>query len=672
MTTENHTTLGGPIGATHTGSGPQTNLNFLLGAENLLDPAALLTGRATRRFRTFTDDEPARLRARFAAPPGLQAARRRLGEHGTVLLHGAPGTGKHTAGVALLSENSSATGRLHRLDGQASGDERALDPGLVEEGDRLLLDLTGVDTARKESLLTALPSFRAEVRSKSAILAVALPDTPQRLIPSALLPCLAPLQRPDPWRALRMHLRADGIHPRPDDLRDAWLADFLAHAAMADVAALAAGALHARERPGSGTTHCAQWLREALDTLTPGSADIRPVLAGLPDAGSLSLYLCTALLEGARSDVVERATERLLSAVGHPRLDTPLLHRRALSDRLADLKGTVHADGTVHLPDGHAAAVREYFWTNYPALRDTLGTWAEKTVDADRVGPADRYALIERFAEQTLRTDRPDVLVRLVESWTESRESAEPRYTTARASSAGKALTLGLLDERHGGYFRRRTYEWSRSSGTGPRLAEVLVEVCARVLAADYPHQALVRLLHLARRQRGPAGRKAQEALARLTADDHRLFRRLLAQLTDAHGADRASDIRLFLALVAPERPTDTAPRYRTLLSDGDVRRRLTDGWDTVWRLLPERDRAGALRTWLDTALEEPDTTGDRLLGILVNSCRGRGTDLSRLHLQVRQRSAGHPRGPALFEKFWERCAVALGLEPAPREKVPS
>ncbi|MGH3833752.1 MAG: hypothetical protein ACRDRS_25495 [Pseudonocardiaceae bacterium] len=193
-------------------------------------------------------------------------------------------------------------------------------------------------------------------------------------------------------------------------------------------------------------------------------------------------------------------------------------------------------------------------------------------------------------------------------------------------------MECGLNDERYGFFFRRQLYAWSRDPNLSPDLAQVVIQVCSEVLALTHPEQALVRLHHIVRRHPGTAtGEAARDALRKLVDSDRRLYRRLLARVTDDLMKDTARDVALFLELAAPDRLIQPPP----LISDAAVGAQLRTGWTAVLGGLSSPDCTHPVRTWL-AAAHEDNQYRELLLTVLVEADEGQGDQLSRLYVIAR------------------------------------
>jgi hypothetical protein len=609
-------------GPLHTGQGHQYIFQSGPDVRNRRPPG--------RDRHAMARDDLIRLLRRFVPLPDTGRALAMVDENGTVLLTGARGSGRHATARMLLYRLSGPRSRLQELaDRSAVPDEPVLDADAVEAGDLLLLDLSNTEDDRYRALLPRLSWYRAEISERGAHLAVVLPPDRERSLPGDLASLVVSIGRPDGLLVLRGHLRADQIPFQADQLGAPALLPYLTSGPIRDIAALATLVRTARDRAGSAGAF-PDWLAVALKAMSDQDGDVATQLRDLPDGRQRALLLTSAMLSGAPADVVHHATARLLDTTGFPADDRPALARPSLSEQLSAIKVETDRAGRVRFAAlGYDRAVRTHFWTNFPDLRKDFRNWIGEvsTLPAED----DRTALVVRFAEQALRHDRPNDLFVLAKRWADQR--------------AEVALAAGLRDERYGWLFRRQIYDWSRDSGLSANLTEVVIRVCADVLALTHPDQALVRLQHLARRQGGPA---ARAALVELVQPDARLFRRLLDRIVaDLSRPDPwSTDVDLFRAVAEP-----------SLVRDVGLRERLVAGWHAVLGLRPE-----AARDWL------PAGTDDRVLSVLVAACGDRAAACNRLYAVgrdwAREAGADHGARGRIVADLADRIDAAQGIEP--------
>ncbi|WLW56498.1 ABC transporter substrate-binding protein [Streptomyces sp. YU58] len=573
--------FGRTYGSVHSGDGDQFNIF-------IQEAASRLREQAGSRRRTIAEEDREHLAAHFVPPPGLHRARTRLAESHTVLINGLPGSGRRTAALMLLHDLSEARGTLHELPDTSDDDTASepLDTGDIGDGDRLLLDLSEVDESRFVAVQNALSGFRAGLRTRGARLAVVLPHRLGYLLKDELKRFTVEIGRPPARRVLVRHLRHDDIAFSPEDLGGTELGTFLTQAPMCEVAELADRIRTFRDTSPAdrGFPH---WLADALLHQQDQTARVATDLAAEQSGRHKALLLSLAMFHETTPGVVLQAANSLLGLLSHPPDTTPRLDRADLHAELAAIKAETGPNGRVRfdIPE-YDRGVREHFWTFLPDIRRQLRDWFKDCLTDLALPKDDRTRAVERFAEQSLRTDRREDLIWLAERWTS--KGAPERLIP----DAAQVLACGLDDDRHGRFFRQRIYEWAVSGETGDRLGEVLVVVCAETMAGSHPDQALVRLHHLARRSGGRAQAAARGALRKLTGTDHRLYRslldRLVAGIAHRHGPrDRA----LFLELADPVR----------LIGYRSVRDSLIACWSDVLRQDVESWRL-PLMGWLGAA----------------------------------------------------------------------
>lgn len=590
--------VGQAHGSVHTGDGHQYNFYFQEAASRLREQAR------TRR-RVIDEEDRNHLAERFVAPSGTQYARARLAESHTVLISGLPGSGRRTTALMLLHELSETRGTLHELPDTSDDDTAStpLDTSDINRGDRLLLDLSEVDESRFVAVQNTLSDFRVGLRARGAHLAVVLPHRLGYLLKDELKRVTVEIGRPSARRVLVRHLRCDDIAFSPEELGGAGLGTLLTQAPMRDVAELADRIRHCRDASSAdrGFPH---WLADALLHQQDQTARVATDLAAEQSGRHKALLLSLAMFHDTAPAVVLQAANSLLGILSHPPDPTPRLDRADLSAELSAIKAETRPNGRVCFTVAeYDRGVRNHFWTYLPDIRRQLRDWFRNCLAELALPKDDRTKAVERFAEQSLRTDRPEDLTWLAEQWTS--KGASDRLIP----DAAQVLAFGLGDDRHGRFFRQRIYDWATSGDTGDRLGEVLVVVCSESMALSHPDQALVRLHHLARRSGGLAPTTARAALQRLTDTDHRLYRVLLNRLAAgiAH-RHAAKDRALFLDLADPVR----------LIGYRNVQDSLIACWSDVLRQNVESWRF-PLTGWLTAA--EDVRHRELVLRVLSASC---------------------------------------------------
>ncbi|RFS87371.1 hypothetical protein D0T12_03835 [Actinomadura spongiicola] len=544
-----------------------------------------------------------------------------------MLLDGLPGSGRTAAAKMLLWEVGCDGGQIHELLLQDSDNVPPIDHSHVGDGELVWMDLSHVDRPRWHEVRAELSSLRATVQDRDARLVLVLPDRTGHP-GSTLAPYHAEIQRPAVEEVLYRYLCVEEIswpvQPPPPRLLDAdWR--------MADVPRYIELIRRARDEHRQGTFE--QWCEDAYRALTGQVEDVATQVAGLATGRQRALLLAVAMLHNAHADVIHHAGAALLDTVDHPREESPILERAPLDVRLKEIGAELGSSGDVRFKKlDYDAAVRSYFWTFMPELHNALQAWIEQTADSQDLAYRERAHLIERFTEQCLNKRYRQALFSLVEKLT-----AAPT-TRPKMEAAALILQRGLRDEKQGRAFRRKIYVWSRSTTLSTRLAEVIIAACRDEMMAKHPDEALVRLLHVARRERGT---RARETLVEVADGAPRLRRQMLARLTEAtpEAGKWPTDVDLFLDLADPEALTDPGRRDHALISEHAVRRQLAIGWTLVFTRRPCETWAPRVRPWLHVAAADQQHR-HALLSILVRAGRGNATVLAQLYTMSREKES--------------------------------
>ncbi|MFE7117107.1 ABC transporter substrate-binding protein [Streptomyces sp. NPDC057654] len=633
-------------GPTNTGEGQQLN--------NFYFQAASRVGRPTRDRLAVAEDEREWLDRCFTEPERYGQARDMLRDHGTVLLYGQPGSGRRAAALMLLHRSPGGTGSLHELpDTSDDEDSRALDASVVGEGDRLLLDLANSDETHYLAVQSELSAFRDVVRQKDARLVVVLPYGLRYLQQGGLGRFTVEILRPRGRDVLMRYLRLDGITPSPDELSAVpELPEYLLRAHLRDIAELARSIREQRDGCSDRPDGFSQWCSRALAVVSDRTPEVAAFISAL-DGRHRALSLSLAMLHERTPATVFHATEELLKAINHPPDEQPRLERTDLTEQLKVIKAETRSDGRVRfLAPGYDKAIRAHFWTYCPDLRDAFQKWIGGCVQRGALTDDERAELIPRFAEQCLRTDRPEDMLELAEQWTQH-NGDQGRLMP----DAAQLLAEGLRDERHGRAFRKAIYNWSKDTYLPAVRRRALVVVCFQTMATTHPDQALVRLHHLARRERPAKENPALDALLALAAGDGRLLRLLLDRLEPGKWP---RDAVAFYALA------DHASRTRALYCTAAVRERLATGWAAVFLYRSHEEWSEPARGWLAAAGALPEGRGGQLLDVLAGAAASRPGTPGRLHVLFRNWAYTNPERAALVSRFDCALDAAQGIEPLP------
>ncbi|WP_030024553.1 hypothetical protein [Streptomyces monomycini] len=618
------TALGDASGPLHSGTGDQY---VYFGSSP--------TGTPRRPPRDAARDELFRLHRRFVFPPGFDQARDRLSEYRTVLISGPVGSGRSAAARELLYERQQGSGsRFVRLPDRVEENDGSggsiLHPDDVQQSDLMLLDLTAAGPDVLEQAQREMSEFRAAVQAKSAWLTVALPS--EARVRDDLSGLRVPVGRPEALKVLRRHLHAERIIPEEAEFSRGELTSFLATAHMREVAQFADLVKQYRDQQSPDTGYFKDWLERALAATLRRQTEVREILERSSGA-QRALFLSCAMLHGARGQTVQKAAAQLLQAADEPHVVQPLLSRTTLPQRLSDVGAELTAGGRVEFRGlRYDEAVSDCFWDDFPELRPVLRVWTDRLVRDSAAAGEKPDALVLRYARQCLRTESPEELSGTAVAWA-SASGGTPSWLHR---SAYLALDTGLRDETHGGHFREKTYEWATGRQPSPGLVRVLVGVCSGAMAVQHPDSALVRLLHLARRETADTAPIAHDALFDLAFSESRLTRRLLDRIDRAWSRSlsawrRAREIELFWRLAEPERFADPGGRARPLIAEPVVRRQLTAGWRAVLAARPFADCRARTADWLRTARKWP-AARENVLDVLVQACEGRGELLGEIY----------------------------------------
>ncbi|MGW6237468.1 hypothetical protein [Streptomyces sp. NPDC055094] len=634
MTEQDRVTVNDPRGPVNNGEGHQY-VFYGVGVDWMIR-------KGVESLRIAREDRR-RLADRFVPPVGFRVAADRLEKPGSVvLLDAPPGSGRRAAAIMLLhglGEDGGADeagARFEELPA-TDKDETPLAPG---EGDRFLLDLSGIsDEEAYAEAQRLLAVRRSLVQEAGAHMVVVLRSGLEHAHAPDLEPHTVTLGRPRGVAVVTRYLRMDRMVFRPADLRSADLQRLCDRSPMRELARLA-GLVRAARDSGRFGADFAGWLDQAMHAVTDRAGEVGRQVGTVRTAPERALLLATAVFEEARADTVYEAWHDLMRTVRHAEEATTELARTDFGERLAALGIERGTDGRLRFGRlAYADAVRTYFWSNFPGVRDDLRDWIGHAAGLRGLTTDDRVNVVVRFGERSLAIERPDHLFDLVVRWADSATGA------SRDSRAVAALELGLSHERFGGWFRRRMYECARSGPLSDGLARVLTTACVQSLGATHPDQAMVRLHYLAIRK-GEAAREAREALLDLADHDRRLYRPLIDRLRDRTrrkpgGAE--PQLRLLTELLRSDRAPDPPPWPDLFL-----------GWETVFSQPPTEHWNPLVRSWLNAVAG--DSTREMALDVMVGATHGHAAALHRLYTITCgwAGSSRHPSRATVAALFWQ------------------
>ncbi|MGW6690542.1 hypothetical protein [Streptomyces sp. NPDC054961] len=640
MIEQDRVTVNDPRGPVNNGQGHQY---IFYGAD-----ADWMLRKGVEPLRVAPDDR-VRLADRFVPPVGYRVAADCLEKPGSVvLLNAPPGSGRRAAAIMLLhglGEDAEEDGvRFEELPATDEDTEKEVRPLALNEGDRFLLDLSGiVDEEVYAKAQYRLALRRSQVQEAGAHMVVVLPWGMAHARSPDLEPHTVKLERPRGIAVVTRYLRMDRMPFRPADLRSNELQRLFDRSPMRELARLAGLVKSARDGGRFGADF-ADWLDQAMHAVTDHAGEVGRQVTTFRTAPERALLLATAVFEEARADTVYEVWHSLMRMVRHEEDATTELARTDFGERLDALGIERDADGRLRFERlAYADAVLAYFWDNFPGLRDDLRDWIGHATGLRGLTTDDKVNAVVRFGEQSLTIGRPDHLFDLVVRWADRATGApcDPRAVTA--------LELGLSHERFGGWFRRRIYECATSGSLSDGLARVLTNACRQSLSATHPDQAMVRLHYLAVRKESTG--EAREALLDLASRDRRLYRLLLDRLRERTrretcGAD--PHLRLLTELLSSGRAPDPPPWPDLFL-----------GWETVFSQPPTELWSLLASSWLNAVAD--DSTREIALGVMVSATHGRGVALHRLYAIAYDwaGSAHHPSRAAVAALFWQHIDQA-------------
>ncbi|MDF5753153.1 hypothetical protein [Spongiactinospora sp. TRM90649] len=626
--------------------------DFLLGNGDISD---LLRDSSGKMPRGIVDDQLVWLRRNFVHPRGFARARSILGEYRTVFIRGVPGSGRRTAANMLLYELREKARTFQELLLQENRPHH-LDLEQVGNGDLLLLDLIPVQGTDCREVCDELGALRKTVKDRAAHLAVVLSDHAARTLSSDLRRLVVEMAAPGAEGVLRRHLRSAGIIVLPEQ---PWPSPILHHLrtgpSLDQVAHYADLVAEARAKSG-GRGDLQAWSKAVNNSRSKLDVGL-PSADGEPEGRRQALLMATAMLHGAHADDIHQASNLLLQALEHDGDEQPILERTDLATRFKKIDAYIkpRSREVLFRSFDYDYVVRQHFWRNIPEIRDPLRKWVQKALTIAGLDQRERDLLVERFTELCLDERYRPMLMPLVEDW-----SARGNKIHLRAA----ALTLrqGLLDEENGQFFRRQIYESATAGEPSHGLRFVLVRACSDVIAVRHPDEAMVRLHHLARRERD--GILARETLTELACGKHRHHRFMLRRLEEGLQRPRRwpVDFDLFHDLTAPDALTAPGPDGPGLLAEPEMRHRLTNGWRAVFTHHAERAKGTRVRDWL-TAARDRETYREALLDVLVSAATPRIQVLAPLYTTARDlpytTEEERQRGALLAKTLRQKIAAA-------------
>ncbi|PWV58141.1 hypothetical protein [Nocardiopsis sp. L17-MgMaSL7] len=565
-----------------------------------------------KEHRIVAGDWLTTLRRRFVAPLDFDEihCRNVIADHGAVVLSSSPGDGARTAALMVLAPKGEEVNRdvqddlvRTRPDGQP-----VLDEATLEEGARLLVDLTGESGYPLTPLRDALEGLRVRVHRAGASLVVLVGRGDEEKLSSSLRDLVVRLGRPSPLAVLDRHLESREVPDTGTAYATQRVRTWAATATMGEIEEVARRTFTAYREAGPGET-IGDWVETALEAGEAAPPEDLEAVKGRARA----ILLATSLMEGVPVEHLAVGVDRLLSQVSFPDDETPLLDRPGFQDELRLCGIETRAERRVYLTRaGRARMLRSAFWDAHPRLHTSFGQWVDALVADRSLSPVDRDRIAERWAEQTLRIANHREVLDRVEVWSRQR-----RWT---APQAAVLLTRVLRHDRYGWNGRDFIYSKAKYASLSPEFGQVLVAVCARELAATHPEQAIVRLHLLAGNGDTAVADAARSELVSLTTR-RPLYLKLLVRVCDrlrehCHkpGWDHGTDRDLLWDLTPPDRLTGV---LRERIGRTALEWRLKSGLGALFQRERAQTRTYAAR-WIGS--------GRRLMEVLLAASVSAGT----------------------------------------------
>ncbi|MEV6118922.1 hypothetical protein AB0M23_00050 [Streptomyces sp. NPDC052077] len=652
MSEWDHVTVTDPQGPVNNGPGPQY-IHYGGGPDWMIR-------KGIDSLRIAREDR-VRLADRFARPAGYRIAADQLEKPGSVvLLEAEPGSGRRAAAIMLLHEVGEE-GRVGERG--ARFDELPLlekegDPFTPSSGDRFLIDLSGMaDEDHYSQELRRVTACRSGVQRAGAHMVVVLPWGMRHARSPELEPHTVRLRRPRGITVVTRHLRMERMTFRSSDLMRADLQHLCDQSPMHELARLARLVGSARDSGRFGGDFT-DWLGQALHAVTDRAEEVAHQVRTVRTAPERGLLLATAMFEESRADTVHEAWLGLMRAVKHEEETTTELERTDFGEHLRKLEVERDPEGRLRFRQlAYAEAVRTYFWTNFPSMRESLRNWIGHATALRGLTTDDRVNVVVRFGEQSLAAGRPDHLFSLVVRWADN----APRGFRDPRALAG--CELGLGHERFGGWFRDRIYKCATGGPLSDGLIRVLTAACLQGLSATHPDLAIVRLHHLAVRKEN-AALEAKKALLALVHRKRRLHRLLVNRLRVWSGREPEEaepHLRLLTEVLGSDRTPDPPPWPD-----------LFRGWETVFAQMPTDLWNPLVSSWLNAVADDEERK--MALGVMVGAAHGRPIALHRLYsIACEWAGAGHhPSRAAVAALFWQHIDQAQFIRTEPTERAGS
>lgn len=522
-----------------------------------------------------------------------------LDKYGIVVLCAAPGTGRRTAAIRLLSTASNSLIRI--IDLAPEWSKPSIRPLPIEAAHGYILDLSDLPDQPNERLGADLVSHGDELhKSRSFLVVLTTPADWHGHWAEPTQPFTIRLESPDAKALVTSELRARDRGDRvlwldKEEFTDIW---------KANPSARAAWRLADRLIQASDVDQIQAIVNEFGDWHT----EVEKLLSRDQTMGSDSQLLATrvtvwagALLHGGKRSSVIKAADDLLARLGLKRNPASVLTDATTSRRLQAAEITSDGDRAFHdtQKEGLPAAILRHLWDEFPTQHELLRRWAIG-IAADRAIPEEDARLVTN-ALLKLAMHRHDRAIL---------DGLAIDLKGTRRALAVEALTKAAEDIEFGRYVRDRLRQWVDTKNPSENKVELVIEICGGTWGTLQPALAMTRLGKAAGlTEFGSAN--IVRAFRNLIRERPEVVRRTVDQwLSDFESRQddetlRRQTLGAFLALVSSDEGTDLILNHT---HHPEARLRIVHAWQN---LLSTDDAVEALinqlSRWHDRFHEDPD-----------------------------------------------------------------
>ncbi|MGW2272217.1 hypothetical protein [Streptomyces yangpuensis] len=526
------------------------------------------------------------------------------------VIHAAPGTGRYTTAVHILTTlRMRAIRQVRRVP-----DEKIELEGLLDEDTGWILDLRHETQPLPTATGLHLREVAAHLRkTRSYVVAVVHTDTWTSVADEAR-DLEHSLQPADGLRVARAHLADQPLEPSELDqwLSDSGIAPHLKHATPATAVSWAnriASAL-ALNRSMAEPRAFGELVGFVIQSAQNWRSELLEWHKKHTDSSHRTYQLAAAVLDGATAQTIYDGHRELGTALD----DTPVPTKGQHGPGIIELTDTINADlGTDDrirfLRPGYGEAIVDYFWVDRPHHIEAFTRWTAEQAAllsgdlgiglADRVSPwVIRYTL----TKQSLT-----ILRATAAHWAASKNIN---------GHAADLLVAAAIDPRAGKFARDKYLQWAGAPDqptpderayTPVALKCALAEAMAQ-LGPAYPRVALRRLADLAAHtNEADVIQAVGEALMALWDQEgfkERIRETLTTWFTATQPHHTAAARRAFLHLAERTDPNGI-PILLSARTSGPDTWTLT-GWRRSLDDIKSSQIQGAVNAWLDAAIKHP------------------------------------------------------------------